>query len=114
MEHAWRLLAPLLKLHVEHVRYQAALSNYWLANEEHVAGWHLISELVESVLQINGALNLAWLISLLQWPALGAFYSVSRISLVVFDEHEWIEWVLHVFFNQLLLNMRATLKEIVE
>ena len=65
------------------------------------------------MLEVNGSFYLIWLRSLFQ-RAVSALFSIVPISLIVLDEHERIEWVLHVSFDKLLLNVWTALKDVVE
>ena len=64
------------------------------------------------MLKKNGSRYLTWVLS--RYQRLTILSSVVCVSLIVFDEHQCIERVVHVLFHQLLLDHRAALEQVVE
>ena len=113
VEHTWALVISLLKVNRKHVRDEATFSNAGLAYEEYVGGRYLILKLAERVLQVDGSLDIAWLFNSLE----GAFlipFPVRFRRLIVLDEHERIQRVADVLFDQEILDLRTALEKVVE
>ena len=64
------------------------------------------------MLKKNGSRYLTWFLG--RFQRLTFLFSVVSMSLIVFDEHQCIERVVHVLFHQLLLDHRAALEQVVE